>query len=124
MPQIPKYKLKNSDFDNKQLGNNIAKIRKSKGITQTEIAENIGITQKLVSDYEVGRVKLSAEMLFHFAVALDISTDELLNLNKTQVGSSDLSLRFTRRIRELDELPENKKKAILQVLDDLIRANS
>lgn len=123
MPKQIKYKLKNNELDGKKIGKKIAEIRKAKGITQIELSEKIGITQQLISDYETGRLNISAELLLHFAVALEVSSDHLLGLLDGQIQDNKLSLRFTRRMREIDKLPEIKKKAILKTLDDLIRAN-
>jgi len=63
-------------------------------------------------------------MVVRFAMALGVSSDELLGLSQIDTDQGQPSLRFTRRIRELEQLPEPKKKAILKTLDDLIRANS
>ena len=53
-----------------------------------------------------------------------INTGELFNIMEHHDSTVFLSPHFTRRIRELDSLPEIKKKAILNILNDLIRANS
>jgi len=65
-------------------------------------------------------------MVARIAKALAISADELLGLKIDKKNSSDesISIRFTKRIRELERLPEQKRKAILKTLDDLIKANS
>jgi transcriptional regulator with XRE-family HTH domain len=124
MPQPPKFNLKELDLNGKTIGQRISEVRKKKGLTQTELAEKIGITQKLVSDYEINRVKISAEMLCHFAIALGTSADKLLGLDHSDHEEQEISLRYTRRMREINQLPEIKIKAILKTLDDLIRANS
>jgi transcriptional regulator with XRE-family HTH domain len=46
-----------------------------------EIAERVGIIQALVSDYELDKLRLNAEMVVQFSSALEISTDELLKPN-------------------------------------------
>lgn len=99
-------------------------FRKNRGITQELLAEKIGISRKLVTDYETGRLHMNEQMLVRFSLALDVPSDELLGLEDKNLGQDSPSLRFTRRIRELEALPEAKKKVILQLLDDLIRANS
>lgn len=124
MPQPPKFNLKELDLDGKTIGQRISKIRKKRGLTQTELAEKIGLTQKLVSDYETNRVNISAVMLCHFAITLGVSADKLLGLNHSDHEEPEISLRYTRRIREISQLPEVRIKAILKTLDDLIRANS
>lgn len=102
----------------------IAKFRKQRGLSQEALAEVIGVSRKQVSDYERGKANLNHEMVIRFALALGISTDELLGLSSLAQSVDQIPLRFTRRMRELQVLSEDKKKAILKVLDDLIRANS
>jgi transcriptional regulator with XRE-family HTH domain len=124
MPQKPKFTLKKIELDDKTIGNRIAAIRKKRGLTQADLAMKIGISQRLVSDYEVDRVKISAEMLGQFAFALNVSADQLLGLNNFEGDSKEISLRFARRFLEIEKLSEVKKKAILNMLDDSIKANS
>ena len=124
MPQKPKFKLKEIIFDGNTIGQRIAKTRKRKGLTQTVLAEKIGISQRLVSDYEIGRVRISADMLCRFAIALGVTSDSLLGLNNSKNLEPELSIRFTRRMLEISNLSENKIKSILKTMDDLIRDNS
>lgn len=84
----------------------------------------MGISRKQVSDYETGKAHLNDEMVIRFTLALGSSADLLLGLKDIDYKSDSPGLRLTRRMRELQELPEPKKKVILQLLDDLIRANS
>jgi hypothetical protein len=39
-------------------------------------------------------------------------------------SKDELTLRHIRRLRELMQLPEVRKRAVFKILDDLIRANS
>ena len=105
------------------MGAKIVFFRKKLGLSQELLAENIGISRKQVSDYELGKANLSHEMVIRFSIALGISADDLLGLSDIDIDQSQPSLRITRRIRELERLPEQKKKAILKTIDDLIRAN-
>ncbi|MCK5138851.1 MAG: helix-turn-helix transcriptional regulator [Thermodesulfovibrionia bacterium] len=109
---------------NTTIGKAIADIRKEKGITQVELAEQIGISQKLLSHYETGRLHISAEIIISISLALDVNTDSILISDKKKSTKKQVNLRITKRMRELESFPEIKKKAILNVLDDLIRANS
>ncbi|MBF9018721.1 MULTISPECIES: helix-turn-helix domain-containing protein [unclassified Oceanispirochaeta] len=47
-----------------------------RGFTQTQLAEKIGITQKLATDYERCRLHLNDEMIKQFSVALEVSLDD------------------------------------------------
>ena len=79
MPRKRTLKLPPIDFGTETPGQRLARLRKERGFTQVQLAEQVGIIQSLVSDYETDRLKLSAEMVVRFAMALDVSTDDLLH---------------------------------------------
>jgi len=62
MPKKRTVELPPISFGNETLGQRLARLRKEHGFTQVQLAEQIGIIQTLVSDYETDRLKLSAEM--------------------------------------------------------------
>ena len=99
------------------IGKQLAAIRKSRGLTQTQLADIIGIKQYLVSDYEVGRLALSADMFARFCMALRCSADDVFDLPK---GKN--KLRLVKRMNAIDALPENTKKYILRTLDTALKA--
>jgi transcriptional regulator with XRE-family HTH domain len=123
MPRRPKYKLKLLKDNHEKIGIIISRIRKERGMSQLELAEKIGISRKLVTDYETGRIRLYDEMVTMFAIALKVTPDVLLGLKNFDYKKPLPSLRVMRRMREIDELPETRKKSILKTIDDLIRAN-
>ena len=55
------------DSSAKEIGTRIATLRKRKGITQKELAEKIGVTRTMVTDYECGRVRLYDEIIARLA---------------------------------------------------------
>jgi transcriptional regulator with XRE-family HTH domain len=63
--------------ETESFGQRLARLRKERGFTQVEIAERVGIIQALVSDYELDKLRLNAEMIVRFATASEISTDAL-----------------------------------------------
>jgi hypothetical protein len=67
---------------------------------------------------------MNDEMVVRFALALGVSADQLLGLKDLDDSMEIPALRITRRIKDLEKLPESKRKAILKTLDDLIKANS
>lgn len=58
--------------------NRIAAVRKSKGMTQSDLADLIGVSQKDISRWESDKVTLSAITLKKIATALQCTTDELI----------------------------------------------
>ena len=124
MPQRPKNKPKPVPQGDLPIGKRIARIRKLRGYSQEALAAEMGISQKQVTDYETGRVHLNEVMITRFALTLKVSSDELLGLKGLRERESPPTLRHSRRLRELMQLPEAKKRAVFKILDDLIRANS
>jgi transcriptional regulator with XRE-family HTH domain len=107
------------------IGQRIARIRKARAMTQVELARRLDTIQGMISDYESDRRRLHAEMIVKVAQALSVSADELLG-TKAQKGAANgaMSLRFTRRLNKLSELPPARQKFVLQTLDALLKSVS
>lgn len=119
MPRVSRLKLPPLDLE-KSLGERLAQIRQERGFTQTELAEKVGILQNIVSAYEKGRLRLTAEMLLRFAKALDVSADEILGIQTKQAKVSNGSIknrRILRRIANIDKLSNRDQEALLRTID-------
>jgi len=77
----------------------------------------------LVSDYEREKIRMYDDLVIRFAIALDVSSDELLGLKNSRPDAPSVSLRLMKRLATIDAFPEAKKKHILRTLDDSIEAN-
>lgn len=105
------------------VGERLALIRKRKGFTQQSLADAMGISRKQITDYETGRVHMNDQMVIRFALILKVSSDTLLGLKDIDFPIENFSIRVTKRLRELEQLPEKRKQTILKVLDELIKAD-
>jgi len=74
----------------------------------------------LVSSYETDRRQFSVEMAIRFALALDVSTDELLYPKAKKVSSKQPSRRVMRRVEEIEKLPLYEQRALLTTIDKFI----
>jgi len=125
MPKKSRLELTPVSFGDDTLGLRLARIRKERGLTQVAIAERTGLTQVLVSDYERGRLRLSAEMAVRFAEALGISTDDLLRSHKKKVAATPAqqpSLKLLRRMERIEGLPLYRQRALLTTIDQFLAA--
>ena len=61
------------------LGENIHKLRKSKGLSQEALAEVINVSRQTISNWEIGETSPNPEQLKLLSKALNVSVDELLN---------------------------------------------
>lgn len=73
----------------KELSTNILRTRDALGLSQTEVANRIGIDRAVISRYESGKQEPGAVMLGKLANALDTSTDSLLGID---VGGCSIKL--------------------------------
>ena len=110
------------DFGGESLGERLARLRKQSGFTQIEFAKKVGITQVLVSAYETDRHLFSAEMAVRFALALDVSLDELLHPKTKRTASKKPSLKVQRRIEQIETLPAYEQRALLTTIDKFLAA--
>jgi transcriptional regulator with XRE-family HTH domain len=61
-----------------KLGHRIRALRKSKGLTQVQLAESIGIDQSTLSDIESKDAKFSADILMRLCDELGVSAEMLM----------------------------------------------
>lgn len=104
------------------LGDRIRRFRKVKGLTQTELGEIVGISQRLMTYYETQGGRPAADLLARFAEALDVSTDVLLGRTEAddpRAAASPQTLRLWRRLRRIEEIPPQDQKTILKMIDAL-----
>jgi transcriptional regulator with XRE-family HTH domain len=120
MPKKSTLKLPPIDFGSEGLGKRLARIRKERGFTQVQLAEQIGIIQSLVSDYETDRLKLSAEMAVRFALALGVTTDELLYSSVKKTPGKAPSRKVLRRLEQIESLPRRKQEALIMTIDQFL----
>lgn len=121
MPQRGRYK---GPVDDKTIGKKLREIRTARGMTQAELAEELGINQSLISEYEQGSVRLHAPLVAGFAKALGASADEILGLDKAKRNGSLRGRRFLRRLRRIEELPAAQQQAVLKLLDGVLQSQS
>jgi len=120
MPKKPTI-TKPLDFHGETIDQRLTQLRKQRGYTQVELAEKIGIRQVLVSAYEKDRRGLSAEMAIHFALALDVSLDELLRPKGKKVSGKKPSRKVLRRLEEIEKLPPHQQNYLLKTIDGFLR---
>ena len=101
---------------------NITRARKQKGLTQVELAQKMGITQRVISYYEKEAKTISLDAVSKIAKALDISTSKILITNKEIQDLPDLPVAFQKRIAKIKELTPKSQKTIYDVIDGMIRA--
>jgi len=66
----------------KQIGANIRKYRRTKKISQENLANECGIDYSQLNRMELGKVNFSISYLFRIAEALEVSPNDLIDFKK------------------------------------------
>lgn len=101
---------------NETIGNRIAKFRKAKGLTQEELANQLGVSSQAVSKWENDASCPDISLLPQLCKVLGISTDELLTGKNDEVKMVPVEQR-----KSLDELTLRVKVDSAQ--GDKVRVN-
>ena len=104
------------------LGKRIAALRKERGYTQVELAEQLGGIQAIISDYERGKLRPHPDMIVRLAKALRVSTDEMLGVKPPSKNGATVSRRVLRRLQAIDGLPKRDQDALFRTIDVFLQA--
>lgn len=88
-------------MNQKQIGRYIAEKRRIKNLTQAQLAEQLGISDKTVSKWECGRCMPDYALIQPLCESLDISVSELIEGKNTALHERQL-MELLRRTQELE----------------------
>ena len=92
-------------------GKNIKKLRKTRGLTQAELARELGITRSSVNAWEMGVSMPSTTFLLKLAKIFRVSTDYLLDVEREVVlDISDLDDDSIKILTEMAHYMRNRQK--------------
>ena len=103
-------------------GRRLAGLRKTAGFTQQELADEVGATRRMIAYYETESDYPPTNMLTGLAMALQVSTDELLGLKPQKTKAKQPDSRLLRRLQQIEKLSPAKKRQVIQVIDTFIEA--
>ena len=100
------------------IGARIARLRKDKGMTQTELAAVLGVTQPVVSDYENDEIGLDSARIKQLSEILSESADAILGLERmTKREAVVKNRRLYRQLQDIDRLPKRDQEALFRMID-------
>lgn len=108
MKKKPKLNVEDGSF-----GRHLARIRKSRGLTQKELAEHIGLTRRMVAYYEAESEHIPTGLLPSIAKVLRVSADQLLGLKDIKIKAPEISMKLQSKLNIIPKLPHKERKAVL-----------
>jgi len=111
-----------------QIGLKVQALRKTKKMTQEDLASMTGVSWRTISNLETGRTVPKLELIYNIAQIFQISIDELL-MGKTQTNKPFSRLKLENQIiADLQSLNDNMlyhlKEYILLLKKDFERAGT
>ena len=103
-----------------KFGRQLAAARKEAGITQLELAERIGVTQRVIAYWERESIGLKAEQLVSLANALGVAVDALLGCDPKPQRRGGPTGRAKRVFDQVTSLPRNKQQRVLDILETVL----
>jgi transcriptional regulator with XRE-family HTH domain len=107
------------------IGQRVSRLRKERGITQVELAQHLGVSQPVISEYERGGLSVRWDQVAALARLLHVSADELVGLKPEAAprrGPRDT--RLARMLRELETLPRRDRDALVRTIDAFLLARA
>lgn len=99
-----------------EIGSRIRKYREKKGISQTELAQMLGIKNNRVSNWEQGLNRPDADILAKLCYLLDVPPSELLGVHLSDGSLSEQERKVIAAYRTRPEL-QNAVNILLGISD-------
>ena len=97
-------------MDQIKIGKFISECRKNKNLTQMQLAERLGVTDRAVSKWETGRAMPDSSLMLDLCAILGISVNELLSGEKISMENNNQN--NEQLLLEMTKEMERKNKTI------------
>lgn len=104
-------------FDLRTIGNKLLTVRKRMGMTQAEVAEAAGLSDRTYADIERGTVNMRTETILRICNVLHITPDEVLTEESTSLTAQQAEL-----WERLNACNPKDKETALQLLSVFLKS--
>jgi transcriptional regulator with XRE-family HTH domain len=102
------------------LGERIAAARQDVGITQQDLAQKAGVTQRVIAYWEREAVSLRADQINALATALNLTADELLGVTPPKPRRQPAKGKLHQVFESAAKLPRRQQQKIAEVVEALV----
>jgi transcriptional regulator with XRE-family HTH domain len=102
------------------LGQRISAARRDAGMTQQQLADKLGTSQRVITYWERESVGLKAEQLTALAEALGITLDKLMGKAQPKARGNGPTGRAKQMFESVAKLPRKQQQKILDVVQALV----
>lgn len=114
-------------MDNDSIKNNIFNVRKSRKLTQYEIAQSLNISVNAYRAIEKGKTAIVNPHVVKMADLLDLSTEELVlgyyPAQDTDISIEDIRSEYVNKVRLLEEQLDKMEKLVKSLEETIATKN-
>ncbi len=107
-----------------EFGQRLCELRERAGLSQQQLAERVGVSQRAYSYWERYSVTLRPDQLLKLASALSISVEELVGSAQAKRKGAGPAGKMRQLFEEASKLPRSKQQQIAAVLEAFIAQHS
>ena len=100
-------------MDQAKIGKFIADCRKEQGLTQAQLAEKIGVSDRAVSKWETGRSMPDSSIMLEVCDAIGINVNELLNGER--IVMDEYKEKAEAQLLEMKKMEEDHARLMLRL---------
>lgn len=112
-----------SSEEKETLGERLRRLRKAKGFTQTELAQAIGSSQRMITYYERHDGVPAAPVVLKLAEVLGATPEEILGIEKSRRRAEPQTpenLRLWRKLKQVEKLPPQERRDVVRLIEALV----
>jgi len=110
------------NIESKEIGKNIARLRKAAGLTQVQVCEKLGTTQPAFAGYETGRRAVPVDLILPIAEVLNVNLNDIFGITPSEAKAPGPKPRLTALLEDAQDLPKAKQKLITDMLEVALRS--
>ena len=102
------------------MGSRIAQLRKDSHITQSQLAETLGVSQPTMNAYELGQRRVPVSALPTLAKALGVSLDELIGEPVGATKKRGPAPKLQQHMERISQLPKPRQRMVMEMLEAVL----
>mgnify|MGYP003333281803 CR=1 FL=1 len=99
-------------------------MREEAGLTQAQVAEKLGISQRAYAFWEREPVALRAEQLTTLATVLGVSTDSLLGTQAAKLRAGGPAGKMRQLFEAASKLPRSQQEKLTSILEPFVQQHA
>lgn len=100
-------------------GDNLKQLRKKKGLTQQQLADELGTTVRALSTYELNFREPNLEMIRKIAYFFQVSSDYLFDIDLQEIYEEEVSRKKAEIIDTVQSMPATMANKVYDYIEFL-----